>query len=207
MINAELLSLPWATVLFLASGYAGYFIANTGMKERHKNIDIAFSSAVFGFFAIFLYKLVLSRELGELPSSAVGFAFALVCGAIWRRAGRPLMRAMLRTTHIAFTDDNPSALHSLFENRCAVTELAVQLKNGSWLQSCNLHRFSKWPNGPFCIGENGDVLMYVTDSRGSGEEHSKCNPSLEHEGWGMEITYIPASEIARIEIRRLSPTS
>lgn len=55
MIDASLINLPWATLVTLASGYIGYFIANVGLKDQHKPIDITFSTLIFGLFAAMVY--------------------------------------------------------------------------------------------------------------------------------------------------------
>lgn len=199
----ELLELPWATVLFLASGYAGYFVANTGVREHHKNIDVAFSSAVFGFVSLLVYRTGVSAGVPDLISSACSFVFAIVLGAVWRRFGRASLRWTLKRSGVSFADDSPTALQSMFDvKHGGATELSVRLKDGSWLQSCNLQNFAHFPNGPFVVGMNGDVLLYVTDSRDAGSENSRPNLSLDGLGWGWEITYLPASEVARIDLRR-----
>lgn len=46
MLNGDLLNLPWATLVTLASGYIGYFIANVGVNEHHKTRDVTFTMLV-----------------------------------------------------------------------------------------------------------------------------------------------------------------
>lgn len=202
MIGAELTNLPWATVLFLAAGYAGYFIANTGAREHHKPTDTAFSSAVFGFFALFAYQLLIRQEMGVLWGSMLSFGSACVLGGVWRKWGRFLLLKALRAFRISFTDDIQSAWAALGSaTNVSATELCVYLKNGTLLQSSDLAQFNHLPNGPCILGGNGDVLMYVTNARGADGELTS-NDALSHKGWGTEITYIPAAEIARIDLRR-----
>ncbi|STF36571.1 Uncharacterised protein [Escherichia coli] len=47
MFDVSLLNLPWATLVTLTSGYIGYFIANVGLKDHHKPIEVTFSSLIF----------------------------------------------------------------------------------------------------------------------------------------------------------------
>ncbi|MCZ5725913.1 hypothetical protein O5282_26815 [Escherichia coli] len=42
MFDASLLNLPWATLVTLTSGYIGHFIANVGLKNHHKPIEVTF---------------------------------------------------------------------------------------------------------------------------------------------------------------------
>lgn len=202
-MGAELLNLPWATVLFLAAGYAGYFVANTGNRDHHKPMDTAFSSAVFGFFALFAFQLLPREGFWILVASLASFSLACLLGAFWRRFGREVLRKIFRVSRISFNDDIQSAWATIGNvTNVSATELTVYLKNGTLLQSSDLSQFGSLPNGPCVLGGNGDVLMYVTDIRDAGGE-SKGNGALFHDGWGAEITYIPASEIARVELRRI----
>jgi hypothetical protein len=202
-MSAELLNLPWSALLTLASGYAAYFVANTGLRDHHKAIDVAFSTLVFGFFGAFAYEFML-RVLAWslLPSSVVAFFFAVIFGGLWRKFGRKLLSSTLRLTDVSHSDDLQSAWRSLFDiTSVHATQLSVQLKNGTWLQCDDLARFASAPNGPCVLGASGDILMYVTDSRQPGEV-AIVNDAVEFTGWGQEVTYIPASEIARVDLRR-----
>jgi len=48
----KLVNLPWATLLTLASGYAAYYVANVGVRDHHKPVDVTFSTLVFGCFRL-----------------------------------------------------------------------------------------------------------------------------------------------------------
>lgn len=200
---AELINLPWETLLTLACGYAAYYVANTGLREHHRTIDIAFSTLVFGFAAAFVYRLLSNINASILVSSGVAFGSAVLIGAAWRRWGRNWLRWLLRSTKVALSDDLPSAWSAIsnVKPNVAATQLAIQLTDGTWLQCDELHRFKDAPNGPCVLGAQGDVLLYVTDTRRPGEE-SEPNAYVEDEAWGREITYIPASAIARVDLRR-----
>ncbi|MCZ5584059.1 hypothetical protein O5621_03670 [Escherichia coli] len=56
MFDVSLLNLPWATLVTLTSGYIGYFIANVGLKDHHKPIEVTFSSLIFGLTAMMAYQ-------------------------------------------------------------------------------------------------------------------------------------------------------
>lgn len=206
-MNQELLNLPWQTLLTLASGYAGYFIANTGVREHHKTIDVAFSSLVFGFFAAFIYELTMRGEIGILAASGLAFAAAVLAGGLWRRWGRGWLRSALRLSKVSDADDLPSAWHSLFDVKgIRATQLSVQLKDGTWLQCDELERFENAPGGACVFGGTGDLLLYVTDIREPGKE-SQPNTYVDDPNWGFEVTYLPASVISRVDFRRRKVTT
>lgn len=198
----DLLNLPWATLLTLACGYAGYYVANVGIRDHHKPIDIAFSTIVFGFIAIFAYNV--SRVLFEMSlvsSSVIAFVFAMLVGAAWSRVGRSALEALLRKSSVSHSDDLPSAWIALFGTRLVATQLSVKLKDGSWLMCDDLSKFTASPNGPCVLGAKGDVLMYVTHKMSDiGVAFFPTSPI--DSWWGHEITYVPADQIARIDLRR-----
>lgn len=207
-MQPDLLSLPWATLLTLACGYAGYYIANVGVREHHKAIDVTFSTILFGFFSAFLYAGLRRYDVAILPASAMAFAFAVLLGGVWSRFGRSILKIALRKSDVSMSDDLPSAWLAIFEARNkakripAATQLTVKLKDGAWLKCDNLDRFTHYPNGPCVFGGKGDLLMYVTHfQRNDADDFEEC-VDVDAAVWGAEITYIPATEIVRLDLRR-----
>ncbi|MCP1728789.1 hypothetical protein ABIF38_008893 [Bradyrhizobium japonicum] len=201
------LNQSWSTLLLVACGYVAYYIANVGIRDHHKPADVTFSILVFAFvsaFAFYSGRWVLNLSL--VVSSGITFLFALAAGASWRVLGRPRFERMLRATRISHSDDLPSAWMALHGERCVATQLVVQLKDGTWLMCDNLSRFQASPNGPCVLGAKGDILMYVTDKL--TDKQSKRGVGFVpvadpiDASWGHEITYIPADQIARVDLRR-----
>jgi hypothetical protein len=202
-MKPELLNLPWATLLTLACGYTGYYIANVGIRVHHKAIDVTFSTLVFGFFSAFLYTALRRySSIDILSASAAAFVFAMVLGGLWSRFGRAIIRALLRKSRTSYSDDLPSAWIALFESSSTESQLTVKLKDGSWIKCENLDQFKDYPNGPCVLGGKGDLLMYVTHFQGKDADEFEPCPDTINALYGAEITYIPASEIVRLDYRR-----
>lgn len=202
---AELLrDLPWVTLLTLASGYAGYFISSVGLKTHHKNMDVAFSVLVFGLIAASIYNIMSDIVGISIPfSSFASFLATVICGALWNRIGRRLLYFALRKTDISYNDETPSAWAALLSaQNGGVRQLYVKLQDGTWLGCNNLEDFMREPNGACILGSDGDILMYVTHTKSTEETFFSECPDVKNE-WGSEITYIPKSQIARVEIRRM----
>jgi hypothetical protein len=199
----DLVNLPWATLLTLACGYAAYYIANVGIREHHKPIDVTFSTLVFGFFSAFAYALIRQyTNIDILIASAATFLVAVLLGGLWSRFGRLALKVALRKSRTSYSDDLPSAWVALFESEFDAMQLSVKLKDGSWVKCNDLRQFAKLPNGPCVLGGKGDVLMYVTHFQDKdASEFEECSDTVA-EYWGAEITYIPATEIARLDYRR-----
>jgi len=201
-MNELATSLSWQTLLTVACGYAAYFVANVGVREHHKTIDVAFSTAVFGFLATFFYQLMLALGVNLLVATIGTFLVAASFGGLWAVLGRQYLDKALRRTGVSHNDDYPSAFDRLItETKVTTTQLSVRLKDGTWLLSENLHECRDLPNGPCVLGRQGDVLMYITHVRKPGQEYEPCDLEGSKE-WGHEISYIPADQIARIDLRQ-----
>ena len=202
-MNQELFNLPWTTLLTIASGYAGYYVANLGVREHHKTIDVAFSTLVFGFLATFVYRILLTVGANILASAIVAFLFAAMAGGIWSRYGRIFLLKVLRLSDVSHANDLPKAWVALFsQTGVNATQLSVKLKDGTWLKCEDLSHFQNMPNGPCVLGGSGDVLMYVTHQQNPNEEEFSSYEAVADPKWGNEITYIPADQIARLDFRR-----
>lgn len=202
LTDPSVLNLPWATLVILACGYMGYFIAHVGIRDHHKPIDVAFSTLVYGFIAAFGYQIARLAGDGMLLSTLFAAVVACEAGALWRVWGRRGLNWILRKADIAHSNDAPSAWLSLFDEKSVrATQLSVYLKDGTVLLCEDLNKFVNKPNGPFVFGSTGDVLMYVTDIKIKDSEW-ETQDDVDYEDWGSVITHIPASEISRMRFRR-----
>lgn len=202
MFDASLLNLPLATLVTLAAGYVGYFIANVGLNEQHKTVEVTFSTLVFGLMASFPYHATLPYGHPYL-SALIAIITAILTGSVWRMWFRKLMYHYLRKWEISLSDNSTSAWQSLFDQTdFAVTEVLVFLKDGSGLQSVYPGEFDDYPNGPFTLGNKGDVILYVTHSKLTNSDKWVEYEDVIHKKMGALATYIPADQISRIELRR-----
>lgn len=207
MSAEDLLKLPWDLQVPLASGYAAYVLAYTGLRDRQKTVDVAFISLVFSLIATGVLALAVTRGVGPVQASALAFAVTVVSGVLWRRLGRPFIGWSLRAANITWANDDPSALATLSENtKCYVTQVAVQLDDGSWLSCQSALDFAHAPFGPFQLGPNGDIALYVTDLT-EADGTDKPQLTLRDPNYGDRITYVPAVRIKRITVRYLRKTN
>lgn len=207
MSAEDLLKLPWDLQVPLASGYAAYVLAYTGLRNRQKTVDVAFISLVFSLIATGVLALAAKRSVEPIQASGLAFAVTVISGAIWRKLGRPFVGWSLRAANITWANDDPSALATLSENtKCYVTQVAVQLDDGSWLSCQSAVDFTGAPFGPFQLGPNGDIALYVTDIT-EADGTDKPQLTLRDPAYGDRITYVPAARIKRITVRYLRKPS
>jgi hypothetical protein len=204
-VDIEVLKLPWEIQVALASGYAAYVLAYTGLRDRQRTIDVAFISLVFSLIATLVLWLLVST--GPVISSAAAFVVSLTSGIIWRKIGRPFVFFSLRKANVTWSNDDPSALASIVGNtKCPISQIAVLLDDGTWLSCKDAARFADAPFGPCHIGPNGDVALYLTHEQSPGVEERELT-TVRDPFWGDRITYLPASRIKQMTIRHLSKAS
>ncbi|MDX6612602.1 MAG: hypothetical protein QOD75_1788 [Blastocatellia bacterium] len=201
-MSADLLALPWQIQLSLASGYAAYALAYSGIRAHHKTIDVAFATLVFGLVAtVVLNVLVWSGRLDTISASAIAFFSTIIVGLAWRKYLRFFVRNLLRILRVSHADDIPSAWVSLSEKpEFDVSQVSVKLKDGTWLRCDNTSQFAKAPFGPCVLGGNGDVILYLTHEKPPNTDAKSLNTVID-DVWGDRLTYVPASQISMINIR------
>ncbi|HBK4616632.1 MULTISPECIES: hypothetical protein [Klebsiella] len=203
MFDKSLLDLPWPTLVTLAAGYIGYFVANVGVKDQHKAVDITFSALVFGLFSAGIYHASVWGGINAYMAAFPAVMAAFVAGSCWRKYGRKWMYSLLRKYDISWSDDTSSAWQAMFgHTQYRVTEIFVYLKDGSGLLSRLPGNYEEWPNGPFTLGNHGDISLYVTHRKSINGEAWEEYEGVVHQSWGALATWVPADQIARVDIRR-----
>lgn len=206
-----LLDLPFDVLAMLAAGYLSYRLAYIGRDVHHSPIDVTFISLIFAALTK-LYAILIAQALdaAERPLQAelnflIAAVIAIASAAVWRRWGQRWTFDALRASKISDHDGQPDVWHSMLARQLkGPTRLVVCLKNGTDLMCEQLARFNEAPMGPCLFGSDGSIAMYVTDVRKAGaeewEEVAPYDPDFAI--WGYEMSFIPASEIARIDVSR-----
>jgi hypothetical protein len=193
---------PWQIQVALASGYAAYILAYTGIRDHHRALDTTFGTLVFSLIASAILALSYS-VLSSVLSGALAFCSACVAGLIWRHWGRRLLRAALRGPDVSWSDADPSAWATLTaDTRNYVSQIAVLTDDGTWLRCDNTALFSDAPFGPCRLGPTGDAALYLTHIQlPSGEVRDQT--SARNADYGDLITHIPAARIKRMTVRHI----
>lgn len=199
-IISKLAGLPLQLQVIAAGGYCAYRLSYVGIGHSHRATDTIFSTLAFGLVAAL--GMLLTARGGPIVSASCGFALALVAGAIWRLWLRGGLRRVLRWSGYSWSDDSPSAWdHLLANSQYGPTQITVELDDGRYLLCTNATRAGEAPFGPYVLGTNGDVLMYVDQSIGSDGALREV-PSVYDRDWGDLVTYVPRERIRKISIRQ-----
>lgn len=195
----DLLALSWKVQVALASGYAAYIVSYRGIRAHHSAQDVVFLSLVFSLIAS--AELWLMRSSTPVVAGLFAFLLSVSVGILWRRRGRQILTDMLRGPNTTWSDDSPSAWARLQENReFPLSQISVLLKDGTWLHCNRTAAFDGQPYSPAVLGTNGDVLMYLTSVKPKDGPEREQITTLDEE-FGARLTYIPSSEISRVNVR------
>lgn len=193
-----MLTLPFETLLILVSGYLGYRVAYTGKDRTHGPVDIVFLTLVYAFIA----KLVFAelRPLAGDLTAILAVGASLCSAAIWRLGGENLVFKILRGARISTSDRHWTAWDTVrMKPNFEPKTLVLRLTDGRRLMCGDLGRFSDFEAGPCVFGSDGSVALFVTDQSEPGSQEWQ-ERSLVCDGFGTEMTFVPAAQIAEIKV-------
>lgn len=200
-----LLNLPWQLQVAIASGYAAYLLAYRGIRSAHNAIDTTFITLVFGLVATSVIALL--RYQSAVLVIATAFATTCFVAILWRRFFSRWLNDLMHHFDISWSNDDPSALASLSNNsRYRLSQVAVELDDGTWLSCVDTAKFADAPFGPIVLGPNGDIAIYLTHEQPPGGEPKELT-TVRDEYYGDRVTYIPSDRIKRITFRHKRKSS
>jgi hypothetical protein len=194
-------SQTWQVQLALASGFAAYLVAFMGIRHHHQAIEVTFWSILF--------SLVTTATLAFVPdwdnfyAGVAAFAATVVAAVLWRKWFSDFLFNLLRMGDVSWSNDDPSALFTVSNStKFRITQVAVELEDGTWLRCDDADKFKDTPFGPLTVGPNGDIALYLTHEEPVGQPAKELK-SVRHDGYGDRITYVPADKIRQITFRHL----
>lgn len=194
-----LAAMPLQLQLIGGAGYCAYLFAYIGIRHAHSAGDTVFSSLAFGLVAAIV--LLLPLNLPMWAHATIAFALTLSAGVAWRLFVRVWLRNALRKFGYSWADDTQSAWDHMLEcTERSPTQLTVELDDGRYLMCSDAFAVKDRPFGPYVLGTNGDVLLYVDKTEYPGEK-PQDQPRVHEDGWGSLITYVPRDRIRKIAIR------
>jgi len=206
-INMELLSI----LLFLAPGYLGFRLYQIDQPWSSFNaIDIIYGSLIFSTASYLTYQMLILIGFRDNQFLLVEslLLFSPIYGLSWRIFGHEYLHKALRHLRITNEDNTDTAWTRIFNNpQIYLSQIIVHMKDGSqmWCDDTKVyHRqdFDRLGVHPYYSDPAGNIYVICTHYRAASttewEEISElyCPPP-----WGIKLSLIPASEIARIEAR------
>ena len=212
---ADLNALPVLTQIVLASGYVAYRIGYQGVGTHQRPIEIVFGSLAFSLIASGVLALlslctsdpVVNDRVPLVVNGCVAVVVTLAAGVLWRKWGGEWFFVLMRKWDISWANDRPSALGAIIHNnKFRVSQVAVELDDGTWLRCDNTSDFSAAPFGPCLLGPDGSVGLYLTHVDDPKGESKKLRTTVDPH-YGHRITYVPANKIRRVALRHVRHAS
>lgn len=199
--------LGWQMSATFVAAYLAYVVAYTGRRKHHKSIDSTFIILTFALIALSIVEILDSKvpagngfRVGIISACAVsGTVFSAV---LWHAKVHGLVQGWLSKIKADQDDGFPTAWETIIsEPGLAYSQVYVTLKDGRKLESYQMEPFNKLPNGPCILGLDGSIAMYVNAIKEPESERRDIETITDDDG--HRITYIPADQIAEVDLRRV----
>ncbi len=200
----ELLKLPIYLQATLGSGFLAYVIAYAGMREKERPIDLFLVIILLSMPGLVVWLWLEQWQVPLWGQVAEMLFVAFVVGVLWRKVGRKGWLRFVYWMGVSNSDDRLNVWQSLTQNMdVAPTDLMVVLKDGTKYLCNDTQQFKDAAMPQFYTDLNGNVAMYVTHWMKAEDKDWRESKNLYIEEYGHLATYIPATEIQRIEIRQV----
>lgn len=181
----------------LGAGYLAYCTAYAGFRRHHQNRDTIFVTLVFAAIA----SLVISSTqiLGEVLAYFIAVLATLFSAAVWRWFGRKLWLKAMQSSRIHREDSINTTWEALVQTDGTVDQISVHLSDGRVLCLNDRPKYVGTPWNGLYLGGDGGIIMIVEEEDfpdGTTEERQAIRSD-----WGTRLTYLPASQITRVNIR------
>lgn len=198
-----ILSMPEYIQIVLATGYVGYSVANAGYRDKERKDQLFYGVMVYGLIGYFVFSRLQAQYNVFLASLVFAFLFTVLCALIWRRYLWPVFYHRLRCGGVFNEDFIPNIWSGVIHNMDVVpTQISVYLKSGTILSCYEVQSFANAPIPMYYSDNEGNIAMYVTErTNPDGSEYVPDDVRVI--GWGDNLTFIPAREIERVNIRLL----
>jgi hypothetical protein len=193
----DFVNLGTAVQVSLGAGYLAYCTAYAGFRRHHQTRDTIFISLVFA--AIASAVISQAQTLGVVPAYSLSVLAALVSAAVWRWFGRELWHRTMHVSKVHREDGVETTWENLIQTKKIVDQISVHLSDGRVLYLNDRPKYVGTPWDGLYLGGDGSVLMVVEEEElPDGTEEKRQGICSD---WGTRLTYLPASQITRVNIR------
>jgi hypothetical protein len=194
-------SIPQYIQIVLVTGYIGFRIARSGLREHERKDELLYGILVYGLFGYIIYDLCIPFYKHLLIPAFAATATTTLLAIFWRKYGSKFWSDAMHKLEVSNEDGTPNVWAGLTQCTTAgPTQVEVLLKNGTSLACQDVQSFSDAPFPKYYTDSFGNIAIYVTHKQKLNSE-KKEQKTVRDAEWGDRITYIPAQEIERILFR------
>lgn len=200
MTSFAYFELAVATQIALGAGYLAYSVAYAGLRDGHKGTDAFFITVGFSAVASLIFASSFGATGSPVAASAITFVITVVVAGLWRKLLRGAALWGLGALRIHREDGISSGWATILQSDHAVSQASVHLKDGRVLYLNDRAQYRDAPWQGLYLGSDGAVVMVVEEEEfPDGTEEMRLG--VKDAGWGTRLTFIPPSEIARVNLR------
>lgn len=193
------LPLPGEDIMVvLISGYGAYISSFIGLRSSHTIRDELFCMVVLGLVGYSISELL--GEISFIVRLIAAYLVATLAGVILRIWLLRWWQKTMYAFNIHHDDGISNAWTRIIRDRGRILQISVHVKDGrilhlnDRLQYMNAH----WQG--LYLGSDGSIIFPVDEEElpdGTVEQRNDVND----DEWGVRLTYIPASEVCRVNMR------
>lgn len=197
----HLVDLPIHVLMALSLGYIGYKAFSIGYDSHHKTYDTVFLILVFSL-PTFVVRDIWS-EFGTIILGLIALPLTVILALVARWA-LPSLQEIPKKLKLTTENFRPTTWHAIvYDKRNSFSIVAVQLIDGSWLESDLRKLPEKLPHYPCDFDPDGNVALYVTEvTDPTGVVREIPSNEVWETDAGAGITFIPKSQITRVLITK-----
>jgi hypothetical protein len=193
-----LFDLSLATQVALGSGYLSYVVAYSGWRESHTPVDATFITLAYASISsLALWSL---SDFSPWTAALAGFVAPVASSVVWRKWLRSACLRFLSVAGVHRDDGLRDAWTSIVQTDRVVDQISVHTKDGRILYLNNRPAFANSPWAGLNLGGDGSIAMAVEEEE-MPDGSTEIREGIVYENWGTRITFIPADQVARVNIR------
>lgn len=199
MMGNDFFDLSLSVQTALGAGYIGYITAYAGFRQGHGAVDTLFISLAFASLGLLTFGLV-EPHCGAVPAFVAAFLTSIVVAGLWRKWGRNFWLWLTSYLGVHREDGTHAAWAGIVQTRREVGQVSVHTKDGRVLYLNDRRNYTDVPWKGLYFGGDGSVILAVEEEELPDGTDKTCD-AISDPDWGIRLTYIPASEIARVNVR------
>lgn len=199
MSPSDIFELSLSMQAALGAGYLGFATAYAGFRRDLRAEDVLFISLAFSAVAMTAFG-VASGWAGAIAGVLAAFGASLAAAGLWRAFGRGLCLRLMSALNIHRDDGLHSAWPAIVQAGRGCGQISVHMRDGRVLYLNDRKNVDGAPWGGLYLGSDGAVIMAVEEEE-FPDGRTEVREGVTDSEWGTRLTYIPAAEIARVNIR------
>lgn len=196
----KVVMLPLYIQIMLGCGYLGYLIARQGFRRNEQVADQVLGVIAFGLPALPAWFSVLDVTQSVMLAALGALVFCVLFALLWRVWLGDAWFAFTHDRQISNDDGRGNIWDTLIQDtQLYPTQITIYLKGGERLRCADTFEIKDTAiNAPVLFDGAGNVAFFATEEWLEGQW--KPIEEVQH-AWGDRLTYIPAAEIVRADIR------